>query len=371
MVRLGGGGGQIAARRSVVPGGRSQGGAKQGTHMLKSLIHCLLGVRIAIEQASNQRRVAEVGQQGAVPRQQELLGIVPPKSPRIHFAFEVGRSASEEWLERDPELHMPSAPLRQCLPSHETHEVRVGFEELEPGSQDMVDLIPTIDIGRGHRRFDSVVPLDQGTLEHFSVEDLLRREVMQQALPPHAHLLGDEVERRAIESTLGEESLGGDDGRLFRCQPGHDRDVTAGPPRRCHGAGTVSFMEIISALFIDEIDLRQVPGPATRIDLTGVQFSAAAPAPLPFTWAPHLVVIIRCPEDGSGQGVLEVTFHRGDEQVARSVQPFDVEPGKFTYRLVRAELEFEEYGTVEARCRINQDPHLTVPYTILPPPADS
>ena len=129
-------------------------------------------------------------------------------------------------------------------------------------------------------------------------------------------------------------------------------------------------MEIISALFIDEIDLRQVPGPATRIDLSGIQFSAAAPAPLPFTWAPHLCVIIRCAAEGSGQGVLEVTFHCGEEQIARNVQPFDVEPGKFTYRLVRAELEFEDYGTIEARCRINQGLHVTVPYTILPPPED-
>ena len=40
-------------------------------------------------------------------------------------------------------------------------------------------------------------------------------------------------------------------------------------------------MEIIAALFIDEINLRQVPGPATRIDLSGIQFSAAAPAPCP------------------------------------------------------------------------------------------
>ncbi|MDG1367210.1 MAG: hypothetical protein P8I99_11215 [Acidimicrobiales bacterium] len=133
---------------------------------------------------------------------------------------------------------------------------------------------------------------------------------------------------------------------------------------------TFGGMEIIAALFIDEIDLRQVDGPSTRIDLTGIQFSAAAPAPLPFTWAPHLVVIIRCPEDGSGQGVLEVTYHRGDEQIARSVQPFDVEPGKFTYRLVRAEMDFTEYGSVEAKCRINNDPHITVPYTILPPEAD-
>ena len=129
-------------------------------------------------------------------------------------------------------------------------------------------------------------------------------------------------------------------------------------------------MEIIAALFIDEINLRQVPGPATRIDLSGIQFSAAAPGPLPFTWAPHLCVIIRCAPEGSGQGVLEVTFHRGEEQIARNVQPFDVEPGKFTYRLVRAELEFEDYGTIEACCRINQDPHVTVPYTILPPPED-
>jgi len=126
-------------------------------------------------------------------------------------------------------------------------------------------------------------------------------------------------------------------------------------------------MQIIAALFIDEIALRQVEGPATRIDLTGVQFSAAAPAPLPLTWAPHLVVMIHCPPEGSGRGVLEVTYHRRDEQIARNVQPFDVEPGKFTYRLVRAELDFEEYGTIEARCRLDQGPHVAVPYTLLPP----
>lgn len=130
---------------------------------------------------------------------------------------------------------------------------------------------------------------------------------------------------------------------------------------------SVRGMEIIAALFIDEIDLRQVEGPATRIDLRGIQFSAAAPTSLPLTWAPHLVVIVRCPEEGAGFGVLEVTFHRDGEQIARSVQPFDVEPGRFTYRLVRAELDFEEYGTVEARCRIDTGPHVTVPYTLLPP----
>jgi hypothetical protein len=126
-------------------------------------------------------------------------------------------------------------------------------------------------------------------------------------------------------------------------------------------------MEIIAALFIEGIDLRQVPGPSTRIDLTGVQFSAAAPAPVPVTVEPHLCVIVRCPPDGKGSGALEVVYRRGDEQIARNVQPLEVEPGKFNYRLVRAELGFDEYGTVEAHCRVDMGPVVTVPYTLLPP----
>jgi hypothetical protein len=126
-------------------------------------------------------------------------------------------------------------------------------------------------------------------------------------------------------------------------------------------------MDIVAALFVDEIDVRQVAGPSTRIDLTGVQFSAAAPEPVPLTWAPHLVVIVRCGPDESGEGVLEVTYHRGDVQVARNVQPLTVEPGKFSYRLVRAELEFDDYGSVEARCHVDTGPVTVVPYTLLPP----
>lgn len=126
-------------------------------------------------------------------------------------------------------------------------------------------------------------------------------------------------------------------------------------------------MQIIAAVFIDDIQLRQVAGPATRIDLTGVQFSAAAPQAVPLTWAPHLCVLVHCPADHSGQGALEVVFRRDGEQVARNVQPLEVEPGKFNYRLVRGEIEFEEYGTVEAHCRIDMGPTTVVPYTLLPP----
>lgn len=126
-------------------------------------------------------------------------------------------------------------------------------------------------------------------------------------------------------------------------------------------------MDIVAALFIDDIELRQVPGPSTRIDLRGIQFSAAAPQPVPLTWAPHLVVIVRCAADEDGSGALEVVYRMGDEQVARNVQPLQVEPGRFSYRLVRGEIDFADYTTVEAHCRIDRGPVTIVPYTLLPP----
>ena len=126
-------------------------------------------------------------------------------------------------------------------------------------------------------------------------------------------------------------------------------------------------MEILAALFIDGIDLRQVDGPSTRIDLTGVQFSATAPSPVPVTVEPHLCVIVHCPTDGKGNGALEVVYTREGEQIARNVQPLQVEPGKFNYRLVRAELAFADYGSIEAHCRVDMGPLTVVPFTLLPP----
>lgn len=128
-------------------------------------------------------------------------------------------------------------------------------------------------------------------------------------------------------------------------------------------------MHIVAALYVEDLNLRQVAGPATRIDLGGVHFSTASPSPAPVTVAPHLVVLVHCPEGDSPNAALEVVYRRGGEQIARNVQPLQVEPGKFNYRLVRAELDFDDYGTVEAHCRIDMGPVTVVPFTLLPPAA--
>ena len=130
-------------------------------------------------------------------------------------------------------------------------------------------------------------------------------------------------------------------------------------------------MQIVSALFVENFELRQAPGPSTRIDLTGAMFSMASPSPVPVTVSPHLVALISCAPDEPGSGVFEVVFRAGrgedDEQIARNVSPFTVEPGKFTYRLVKGELEFDSYRQIFAHCRVDHGPWHLVPFTLLPP----
>ena len=137
-------------------------------------------------------------------------------------------------------------------------------------------------------------------------------------------------------------------------------------------------MQIVSALFVENFEMRQAPGPSTRLDLTGAMFSMAAPEPAPLTISPHLVALIFCAAEEAGQGVFEVIF-RGDlgdperpdagEHLARNVSPFSVDPGKFTYRLVRGELTFADYGQIFAHCRVDRGPWHVVPFTLLPPAA--
>lgn len=123
----------------------------------------------------------------------------------------------------------------------------------------------------------------------------------------------------------------------------------------------------MSALFVEAFDMRQADGGSARLDLTGVYFSMAAPDPFPVKLTPHLLVLVRCPAEHQGLAALEVVFVREGEQIARNVQPLTVEPGKFGYNLVQAQLEFDGPGHVEAQCRIDQGPVTSVPLTLTPP----
>ena len=127
-------------------------------------------------------------------------------------------------------------------------------------------------------------------------------------------------------------------------------------------------MDVIAALFVENMDFRQVPGPSTRIDLSGVFFSLPAPSEPPVTLTPHLIVLVRCPADDSGFHALNVEFLDDDgNEVVKSKQPVQVEPGKFGYRLVRPELTWQAYGTIHAHVRVDDGPATIVPLTLLPP----
>lgn len=129
----------------------------------------------------------------------------------------------------------------------------------------------------------------------------------------------------------------------------------------------MASVEIVAALFVEGINFRQVEGPSTRIDITGAFFSLRPPA-YPARLEPHLVVLVRAAASGDGQGTLETVFLREDgTQVGSNVQAFSVEPGKFGYRLVKGDIDFEGPGTIEARCVITESGStVTVPLTALP-----
>jgi len=127
-------------------------------------------------------------------------------------------------------------------------------------------------------------------------------------------------------------------------------------------------MDILAALFVEGINQRQVPGPSTRFDLEGVMFSLPATGELPVQVSPHLVVFVRCGADEPGTGTLEVEFkNAAGEEVARNAQPVTVQPGKFGRLLVKGELTYPEYGTIEAHVRLTGGAPVVVPLTLLPP----
>src|SRR6476646_8454218 len=125
-------------------------------------------------------------------------------------------------------------------------------------------------------------------------------------------------------------------------------------------------MEIVAALFVENINFRQVEGPSTRIDITGAFFSMRAEE-FPAHLSPHLVVLVRVAKDGDGNGTLETRFvNEAGEEVGRNVQSFAVEPGKFGYRLVKGELEFDTPGIIVKHSATTESgSSVVVPLTVL------
>lgn len=127
-------------------------------------------------------------------------------------------------------------------------------------------------------------------------------------------------------------------------------------------------MDLLAALFVDAVESRLVEGPSTRLDLVGVKFSGPVADPLHTPVPLQLVVVVRCGPDEPGVAALEVTFTQDGSELAQHLESIQVEPGRFNYRLVQAELAVSGLGTVEARCRLDLGPIVVVPYTLLPAP---
>ncbi len=128
-------------------------------------------------------------------------------------------------------------------------------------------------------------------------------------------------------------------------------------------------MEIVAALFIDNIEFRRdPPGGPTKIDITGAYFSIRIDA-YPTTLTPHLVVLLRAENEAGRRGNLDVRFVRAgtEDEVARNTSAVTIAPpGNFFYQLVRPELTFDAPGGIEAHCEIAETgSKVVVPLTAL------
>ena len=131
---------------------------------------------------------------------------------------------------------------------------------------------------------------------------------------------------------------------------------------------SVSHMEIVAGLFIDNVNFRKDPAGPTKIDITGAYFSTAIES-YPATLDPHLLVLLRAENEAGRSGTVDVKFVRRDtgEEVGRHRQPQTIAPpGQFFYQLVKPTLTFDAPGTIDAVCEIPETGSVViVPLTAL------
>ena len=124
-------------------------------------------------------------------------------------------------------------------------------------------------------------------------------------------------------------------------------------------------MKFVAGLYVENINFRTEDGPSTRIDIQGAFFSYK-PASYPDLLTPHLVLLISGVGSDIANDTLVCEFRRGDEIIARNVQPCPIEIGKFGYRLVRPEIEFKEPETIIVTCTLTESKQsIEVPLTSL------
>ncbi len=124
-------------------------------------------------------------------------------------------------------------------------------------------------------------------------------------------------------------------------------------------------MKFIAGLYVENINFRKNEQGSTRIDIDGAFFSFA-PESYPSVFQPHLVLLISAVGSTVPADTLIVEFYKGDEIVARNVQPCPVEPGKFGYRLVKPEIEFTEACTIIAKCTLtDSNETIEIPLTAM------
>src|SRR5260370_6225817 len=100
--------------------------------------------RIAAEERLEERDVAEIAEQGAIAREEQLFGIVAAEPSGVHLPFEEPDGAGHEWSEDRTQAHgQPAAPFERLAPN-ESDEIRVFPEELEPARKNPVELAPPV-----------------------------------------------------------------------------------------------------------------------------------------------------------------------------------------------------------------------------------
>ncbi len=162
-----------------------------------------LGQRFVVEKAAEERRIGEVAEQGPVSGQQQLLRIVLTKVAGRHLALEVAGRIVERGSQDAGQVDAEVGAVVQGLAAHQADVFGIVAEEPEPGDQHGLHLRPATKVDTDCIG-ESVEPVREQTLEHLAVENLLRREVVQEARPANTDGRRDVVQRGSVVPGFGE-----------------------------------------------------------------------------------------------------------------------------------------------------------------------